>query len=166
MDTPNHVDFDKDEHRKRVPAFASFPLGFYSPLSHIRVSYLSSSSAVGGVLLPPDMMAARGVSIGMKNERESSSSRQQKVSYHNDYNQSLLFNCRPFSLNRRFNMRQQVFIRCDSYCYHGVEIKVVIEGNWTTYGSEILEYMRQMAVITYAEFKLRFVAVTQMKMVW
>ncbi|KAL7615898.1 hypothetical protein Lser_V15G04456 [Lactuca serriola] len=45
--------------------------------------------------------------------------------------------------------------------WHGAEIKVVIEGNWTTYGSKILEYMRQMAVITpYAEFKFRFVAVT------
>nr|KAJ0227801.1 hypothetical protein LSAT_V11C100048390 [Lactuca sativa] len=45
--------------------------------------------------------------------------------------------------------------------WHGAEIKVVIEGNWTAYGSKILEYMRQMAVITpYAEFKFRFVAVT------
>nr|KAJ0226461.1 hypothetical protein LSAT_V11C100048460 [Lactuca sativa] len=45
--------------------------------------------------------------------------------------------------------------------WHGAEIKVVIDGNWKTYGSKILEYMRQMAVITpYAEFKFRFVAVT------
>ncbi|TQD77176.1 hypothetical protein C1H46_037281 [Malus baccata] len=32
--------------------------------------------------------------------------------------------------------------------WHGAEIQVVIEGNWTSYRSKILHYMRQMAVIT------------------
>lgn len=42
---------------------------------------------------------------------------------------------------------------------HGAEIQVVIEGNWTTYRSKILHYMRQMAVITpYAEFLFKFVS--------
>ncbi|KAB1227835.1 DNA topoisomerase 6 subunit B [Morella rubra] len=30
--------------------------------------------------------------------------------------------------------------------WHGAEIQVVIEGNWTTYRSKIMHYMRQMAV--------------------
>ncbi|XP_050371531.1 DNA topoisomerase 6 subunit B [Argentina anserina] len=43
--------------------------------------------------------------------------------------------------------------------WHGAEIQVVIEGNWTTYRSKILHYMRQMAVITpYAEFIFKFVS--------
>ncbi|CAB4281772.1 unnamed protein product [Prunus armeniaca] len=43
--------------------------------------------------------------------------------------------------------------------WHGAEIQVVIEGNWTTYRSKILHYMRQMAVITpYAEFLFKFVS--------
>ncbi|KAF9597877.1 hypothetical protein IFM89_021962 [Coptis chinensis] len=43
--------------------------------------------------------------------------------------------------------------------WHGAEIQVVIEGNWTTYRSKILHYMRQMAVITpYAQFLFRFVS--------
>ncbi|XP_058748877.1 DNA topoisomerase 6 subunit B [Vicia villosa] len=42
--------------------------------------------------------------------------------------------------------------------WHGAEIQVVIEGNWTTYRSKILHYMRQMAVITpYAQFQFKFV---------
>ncbi|KAH0855144.1 LOW QUALITY PROTEIN: hypothetical protein HID58_020453, partial [Brassica napus] len=42
--------------------------------------------------------------------------------------------------------------------WHGAEIQVVIEGNWTTYRSKILHYMRQMAVITpYAQFLFRFI---------
>ncbi|KAM6598082.1 DNA topoisomerase 6 subunit B [Cannabis sativa] len=42
--------------------------------------------------------------------------------------------------------------------WHGAEIQVVIEGNWTTYRSKILHYMRQMAVITpYAQFLFKFV---------
>ncbi|XP_062170901.1 DNA topoisomerase 6 subunit B [Alnus glutinosa] len=42
---------------------------------------------------------------------------------------------------------------------HGAEIQVVIEGNWTTYRSKILHYMRQMAVITpYAQFLFKFVS--------
>ncbi|CAL5200102.1 unnamed protein product [Lathyrus oleraceus] len=45
--------------------------------------------------------------------------------------------------------------------WHGAEIQVVIEGNWTTYRSKILHYMRQMAVITpYAQFQFKFVSDT------
>jgi DNA topoisomerase VI B subunit len=44
--------------------------------------------------------------------------------------------------------------------WHGAEIQVVIEGNWTTYRSKILHYMRQMAVITpYAQFHFRFISI-------
>ncbi|CAH1437993.1 unnamed protein product [Lactuca virosa] len=51
--------------------------------------------------------------------------------------------------------------RDDKEQWHGAEIQVVIEGNWTTYRSKILHYMRQMAVITpYAQFMFRFVADT------
>lgn len=43
--------------------------------------------------------------------------------------------------------------------WHGAEIQIVIEGNWTTYRSKILHYMRQMAVITpYAEFLFKFLS--------
>ncbi|KAB1227704.1 DNA topoisomerase 6 subunit B [Morella rubra] len=43
--------------------------------------------------------------------------------------------------------------------WHGAEIQVVIEGNWTTYRSKIMHYMRQMAVITpYSQFLFRFVS--------
>ncbi|XP_010651286.1 DNA topoisomerase 6 subunit B isoform X2 [Vitis vinifera] len=46
----------------------------------------------------------------------------------------------------------------------GAEIQVVIEGNWTTYRSKILHYMRQMAVITpYAQFLFKFVSDTSDK---
>lgn len=50
--------------------------------------------------------------------------------------------------------------KCDNKDrWHGAEIKVVIEGNWTTYRSKILHYMRQMAVITpYAQFLFKFVS--------
>ncbi|KAK8590925.1 hypothetical protein V6N13_030996 [Hibiscus sabdariffa] len=45
--------------------------------------------------------------------------------------------------------------------WHGAEIQVVIEGNWTTYRSKILHYMRQMAVITpYSQFLFKFVSDT------
>lgn len=48
--------------------------------------------------------------------------------------------------------------------WHGAEIQVVIEGNWTTYRSKILHYMRQMAVITpYAQFIFKFVSETSDK---
>ncbi|CAI0412304.1 unnamed protein product [Linum tenue] len=48
--------------------------------------------------------------------------------------------------------------------WHGAEIQVVIEGNWTTYRSKILHYMRQMAVITpYAQFLFRFISETSDK---
>ncbi|KAK9999887.1 hypothetical protein SO802_019490 [Lithocarpus litseifolius] len=43
--------------------------------------------------------------------------------------------------------------------WHGAEIQIVIEGNWTTYRSKILHYMRQMAVITpYAQFLFKFIS--------
>lgn len=49
--------------------------------------------------------------------------------------------------------------RDNKEAWHGAEIQVIIEGNWTTYRSKILHYMRQMAVITpYAQFLFRFVS--------
>ncbi|KAF0909784.1 hypothetical protein E2562_000105 [Oryza meyeriana var. granulata] len=43
--------------------------------------------------------------------------------------------------------------------WHGAELQVIIEGNWTTHRSKILHYMRQMAVITpYAQFLFRFLS--------
>ncbi|EYU46311.1 hypothetical protein ABFS82_04G054600 [Erythranthe guttata] len=43
--------------------------------------------------------------------------------------------------------------------WHGAEIQIVIEGNWTTYRSKILHYMRQMAVITpYSQFLFKFLS--------
>ncbi|XP_078438414.1 topoisomerase 6 subunit B isoform X2 [Wolffia australiana] len=48
--------------------------------------------------------------------------------------------------------------------WHGAEIQVIIEGNWTTYRSKILHYMRQLAVITpYSQFVFRFIAETEDK---
>ncbi|KAG9156216.1 hypothetical protein Leryth_021623 [Lithospermum erythrorhizon] len=48
--------------------------------------------------------------------------------------------------------------------WHGAQIQIVIEGNWTTYRSKILHYMRQMAVITpYAQFLFRFISEAQDK---
>ncbi|GAA0150681.1 ribosomal protein [Lithospermum erythrorhizon] len=48
--------------------------------------------------------------------------------------------------------------------WHGAQIQIVIEGNWTTYRSKILHYMRQMAVITpYAQFLFRFISEAQEK---
>lgn len=48
--------------------------------------------------------------------------------------------------------------------WHGAEIQVIIEGNWTTYRSKILHYMRQMAVITpYAQFLFKFISDLQDK---
>ncbi|KAJ3693410.1 hypothetical protein LUZ60_008890 [Juncus effusus] len=45
--------------------------------------------------------------------------------------------------------------------WHGAEIQVIIEGNWTTYRLKILHYMRQMAVITpYAQFLFKFISHT------
>eukprot|EP00737_Agarophyton_chilense_P002625 gb/GEZJ01003003.1/.p1 GENE.gb/GEZJ01003003.1/~~gb/GEZJ01003003.1/.p1 ORF type:complete len:702 (-),score=122.22 gb/GEZJ01003003.1/:1529-3343(-) len=41
--------------------------------------------------------------------------------------------------------------------WRGTKVTVTIEGNWSTYRSKILAYMRQMAVITpYAQFHLNF----------
>ncbi|XP_064973716.1 DNA topoisomerase 6 subunit B-like isoform X2 [Musa acuminata AAA Group] len=43
--------------------------------------------------------------------------------------------------------------------WHGAEIQIIIEGNWTTYRSKILHYMRQMAVITpYSQFFFKFIS--------
>ncbi|CAD6226623.1 unnamed protein product [Miscanthus lutarioriparius] len=43
--------------------------------------------------------------------------------------------------------------------WHGAEIEVIIEGNWTTHRSKILHYMCQMAVITpYAQFLFKFLS--------
>ena len=43
--------------------------------------------------------------------------------------------------------------------WRGTEVSVTIQGNWSTYRSKVLSYMRQMAVITpYAQFKLTFSA--------
>lgn len=45
--------------------------------------------------------------------------------------------------------------------WNGAEIQVTIEGNWTTYRSKIIQYMRQMAVITpYAQFLFRYISAT------
>nr|ADE75679.1 unknown [Picea sitchensis] len=45
--------------------------------------------------------------------------------------------------------------------WNGAEIQVTIEGNWTTYRSKIIQYMRQMAVITpYAQLLFRYVSAT------
>lgn len=41
--------------------------------------------------------------------------------------------------------------------WFGSEVTVYISGNWTTYRSRILSYMRQLAIITpYAEFTLDY----------
>mmetsp|Transcript_5541 Transcript_5541/g.23524 ORF Transcript_5541/g.23524 Transcript_5541/m.23524 type:complete len:93 (-) Transcript_5541:3300-3578(-) len=41
--------------------------------------------------------------------------------------------------------------------WRGTEVKVTIQGSWTTYRAKILQYMRQMAVITpYAQFNFKF----------
>ncbi|KAA8495488.1 DNA topoisomerase 6 subunit B [Porphyridium purpureum] len=46
---------------------------------------------------------------------------------------------------------------------HGTTVSLIIEGNWTSYRSKIVQYTRQMAVITpYAEFKLQFIAGSRM----
>ncbi|CAH9082948.1 unnamed protein product [Cuscuta epithymum] len=48
--------------------------------------------------------------------------------------------------------------------WHGADIQIVIEGNWTNYRSKILHYMRQMAVITpYAQFIFKFISETPEK---
>lgn len=42
--------------------------------------------------------------------------------------------------------------------WHGAELSVTIEGNWSTYGFQILKYLRQLAVITpYADFQFKYV---------
>lgn len=43
--------------------------------------------------------------------------------------------------------------------WRGSKVCVIIEGNWSSYKSKILLYMRQMAVITpYAQFRLKYVS--------
>ncbi|KAG0600568.1 hypothetical protein M758_11G044100 [Ceratodon purpureus] len=45
--------------------------------------------------------------------------------------------------------------------WRGAELQVTIEGNWTTYRSKIINYMRQMGVITpYAEFRFSYIGPT------
>jgi len=42
--------------------------------------------------------------------------------------------------------------------WHGAELSVTIEGNWTTYRQYVLSYLRQLAIVTpYAQFRFRFV---------
>ncbi|PWA41935.1 topoisomerase 6 subunit B [Artemisia annua] len=49
----------------------------------------------------------------------------------------------------------------DKEPWHGTEIELVIEGNWSSYRSKILQYMRQIAIITpYAEFALKYTTAT------
>lgn len=41
--------------------------------------------------------------------------------------------------------------------WHGAELSVTIEGNWTTYRQYVLSYLRQLAIVTpYAQFRFRF----------
>ena len=41
--------------------------------------------------------------------------------------------------------------------WHGAELSVTIEGNWTTYRQYVLSYMRQLAIVTpYAQFRFRY----------
>ncbi|CAM6127753.1 unnamed protein product [Calypogeia fissa] len=48
--------------------------------------------------------------------------------------------------------------------WRGAELQVTIAGNWTTYRSKIINYMRQMGVITpYAQFVFRYIAPTSDK---
>ena len=48
--------------------------------------------------------------------------------------------------------------------WHGTEVKVTIEGNWTTYKAKIIQYMRLMAVITpYADFSFQFSSIKRDK---
>jgi DNA topoisomerase VI subunit B len=43
--------------------------------------------------------------------------------------------------------------------WHGAELSVIIEGNWTAYRSKVLSYLRQLAIVTpYAQFHFRYVA--------
>lgn len=50
-------------------------------------------------------------------------------------------------------------LRPNSELWRGTKVSVTIEGNWSTYRSKILLYLRQMAVITpYAQFRLKFLS--------
>ena len=41
--------------------------------------------------------------------------------------------------------------------WHGAELSVIIEGNWTTYRNKVLSYLRQLAIVTpYAQFHFRY----------
>eukprot|EP00850_Spirogloea_muscicola_P004555 SM000019S05099 [mRNA] locus=s19:960297:966539:- [translate_table: standard] len=49
----------------------------------------------------------------------------------------------------------------NTHKWRGAELQVIIEGNWTTYRSKIISYMRQMAVITpYAQLTFSYVGST------
>jgi DNA topoisomerase-6 subunit B len=51
--------------------------------------------------------------------------------------------------------------RSNTEGWRGAELQVTIEGNWTTYRSKIISYMRQMAIITpYAQFLFRYIGPT------
>lgn len=42
--------------------------------------------------------------------------------------------------------------------WHGAELSVTIEGNWTTYRQYVLSYLRQLAIVTpYAQFRFKYV---------
>ena len=41
--------------------------------------------------------------------------------------------------------------------WHGAELSVIIEGNWSAYRNKVLSYLRQMAIVTpYAQFHFRY----------
>lgn len=43
--------------------------------------------------------------------------------------------------------------------WHGAELSVIIEGNWTAYRNKVLSYLRQLAIVTpYAQFHFRYTA--------
>lgn len=50
-------------------------------------------------------------------------------------------------------------LQSNTESWRGTKVSVTIGGNWSTYRSKILLYLRQMAVITpYAQFKLKFMS--------
>ena len=43
--------------------------------------------------------------------------------------------------------------------WHGAELSVIIEGNWTAYRNKVLSYLRQLAIVTpYAQFHFKYVS--------
>ncbi|GBG80562.1 hypothetical protein CBR_g31022 [Chara braunii] len=77
-------------------------------------------------------------------------------------NQSFISYCRlDIDINRNVPNVHKHEKRDNPECWRGAELQVVIEGNWTTHRSKIINYMRQMAVITpYAQFLFRFIGAT------